>query len=120
MHVLTVLYPEPKDRAAFEVYYLSTHLPLCQKLPGVQEITFSLGIDQQGPGPTPYYGIFQARFADAAAMEHALNSPEGKAVEADVPNYATGGVIIMPFAAERLAEISQSVSLEPGLPLANS
>ena len=100
MHVLTVLYPEPQDRAAFEAYYRSTHLPLCQKLPGVQEITFSLGIDQ--PGLSPYYGIFQARFADEAAMMNALESPEGKAVEADVPNYATGTVVIMPFAAERL------------------
>ncbi|MBN9613492.1 MAG: EthD family reductase [Actinobacteria bacterium] len=100
MHKLTVLYLEPADRAAFEAYYRSTHLPLCAQLPGVQEITYSLGICPPGEGP--YYGIFQASFADEAALQAALSSPEGRAVEADVPNYATGGATVFPFAAESL------------------
>ena len=100
MHKLTVLYPEPADRAAFEAYYRSTHLPLCAKLPGVQEITYALGICEPGDGP--YYAIFQAAFADEAAMGAALASPEGQAVEADVANYATGGATVIPFAAESL------------------
>lgn len=100
MHKLTVLYPEPIDRAAFEEHYRSMHLPLCAKLPGVQEITFSLGIGE--PGEVPYYGVFQATFADEATMGAALSSPEGRAVEADVPNYATGGAIVLPFAVEWL------------------
>ncbi|MFT4231642.1 MAG: EthD family reductase [Leucobacter sp.] len=98
MHKLTVLYPEPTDRAAFEAYYLSTHLPLAAKLPGVQDITYSLGICEPGDGP--YYAMFQATFADGAALGAALASPEGRAVEADVPNYATGGVVVIPHAAE--------------------
>lgn len=96
MQKLLVLYPEPVDRAAFEEYYVSTHLPLCAKLPGVQEITYSIGISEPGQGP--YFAVFEATFADEAALGAALNSPEGKAVEADVANYATGGVevIVMP------------------------
>ncbi|WP_024355376.1 EthD family reductase [Leucobacter chironomi] len=100
MHKLTVLYPEPTDRAAFTDYYLSTHLPLCAQLPGVQEITYSLGISEPGEGP--YFAIFQASFADEAALGAALSSPEGRAVEADVPNYATGGAVVFPFAVETL------------------
>ncbi|WP_053382248.1 EthD family reductase [Leucobacter celer] len=98
MHKLTVLYPEPTDRAAFREYYLNTHLPLCAKLPGVQEITYSLDVCEPGEGP--YYAIFQATFADEAAMGAALSSPEGRAVEADVANYATGGVTVIPHAAQ--------------------
>lgn len=98
MHVLTVLYPEPTDRAAFADYYRSTHLPLCAQLPGVQDITYALDVCEPGEGP--YYAIFRATFADEAAMGAALASPEGRAVEADVPNYASGGAVVIPHAAE--------------------
>lgn len=100
MHKLTVLYPEPINRAEFEAYYRSTHLPLCAKLPGVQDITFSIGIAP--PGAAPYFAIFQATFADEAALGAALGSPEGKAVEADVANYATGGAQVLTFPVESL------------------
>lgn len=100
MHRLIVLYPEPADRAAFEAYYRETHLPLCAKLPGVQDISFSLGIGARGE--SPYFAVFEATFADEAALGAALSSPEGQAVEADVPNYATGGATVLAFAAEQL------------------
>ncbi|RGE20010.1 EthD family reductase [Leucobacter sp. wl10] len=98
MHQLTVLYPEPTDRAAFREHYLSTHLPLCAKLPGVQGIAYALDICEPGEGP--YFGVFQATFADEAALGAALASPEGLTVQADVPNYATGGATVLPFAVE--------------------
>lgn len=94
MHKLVVLYPEPVDRAAFEAHYRSVHLPLCAKLPGVQQITFALGIDG------PYFAMFEATFADGEALGAAMSSPEGQAVEADVPNYATGGATVFTFPAE--------------------
>lgn len=100
MHRLTVLYPEPADRAAFEAHYRDIHLPLCAQLPGVRRITFSLGISDPGQGP--YYAIFQAAFDDGAALAAALASPEGRAVEADVPNYATGGATVLAFPVEQL------------------
>ena len=101
MHKLIVLYPEPHDRAAFEEYYRSTHLPLCQDLPGVREISFSLGVSEPGEGP--YFAVFEASFDSKDALESALASPEGLAVEADVPNYATGGATILAFEAEPYA-----------------
>ncbi|QIM16244.1 EthD family reductase [Leucobacter insecticola] len=100
MHKLTVLYPEPTDRAEFEAYYRGTHLPLCAKLPGVQDITFSIGITD--PGEAPYFAIFQATFANEAALGAAMASPEGKTVEADVANYATGGAIVLTFPVESI------------------
>ncbi len=100
MHKLVVLYPEPADRAAFEAYYRSTHLPLCARLPGVRGITFSLGISEPGAGP--FFGLFEAVFDSAEDLAAALASPEGRAVEADVPNYATGGATVFDCAVESL------------------
>lgn len=100
MFKLVVLYPEPTDRAAFEAHYRDVHLPLCAKLPGVQNITFALGISEPGTGP--YFAMFEATFADEAALGAAMSSPEGQAVEADVPNYATGGAKVLTFPAEAL------------------
>ena len=98
MHKLLVLYPEPVDRDAFERHYRETHLALCEKLPGVVEIGFSLGLAEG-----PYYAVFEASFADGAALSRALGSPEGAAVQADVPNYATGGAVVLTFPQEQLA-----------------
>lgn len=100
MHKLIVLYPEPTDRAAFEAYYRSVHLPLCQKLPGVQSISISLGIAP--PGEAPYFAVFEATFQDGAALGAAMSSPEGQAVEADVANYATGGATVLTYPLEQV------------------
>ncbi len=100
MHRLMVLYPAPVDRAAFERHYRDVHLPLCTRLPGVVEISFALGVDAFDGGP--YFAVFEATFASADALGAALASPEGQAVQADVPNYATGGAIVVPFAVEQL------------------
>ncbi|SJN11467.1 possible ethyl tert-butyl ether degradation protein [Leucobacter sp. 7(1)] len=96
MHKLMVLYPEPLDRAVFTAYYEGTHLPLCAALPGVLRISYALGISEPGDGP--YFGVFEAEFESEAALATALASPEGRAVEADVPNYATGGAQVLRFA----------------------
>lgn len=104
MHKLLVLYPEPVDRVAFEEHYRTVHLPLCEKLPGVREISFTLSVDP-GPGPAPYFAVFEATFESADDLGAALGSAEGQAVQADVPNYATNGAIVMTFPAEELVRV---------------
>ena len=39
----------------------------------------------------------------ATALGAAMSSPEGAAVQADVPNYATGGAIVLAYEAVGLA-----------------
>ena len=41
--------------------------------------------------------MFEADFDDAAAYAAAMASPDGQAVRADVPNYATGGVVVLNY-----------------------
>lgn len=98
MYKLTVLYPEPADRDAFVKYYEQTHLPLAAQLPGLRSWRYSTNIapDAQG-NPAKYFAIFEAEFSDVDAFRAAMSSPEGQAVAADVPNYATGGAITLDF-----------------------
>ncbi len=101
MHKLLVVYPTPIDRAAFEDHYRHTHLPLAAKLPGASDIEFALNLDAGGG---PVYAIFEATFPSAETLSAALMSPEGKAVQEDVPNYATAGAAVLAYAPESIRE----------------
>lgn len=101
MHRVVVLYPHPKDPQAFEEHYRDVHLPLAKKLPGMLDHRFSLNIDA-GEAESPYFAIFEADFESREAYQSAMGSPEGRAVGADVPNYATGGAIVMNYATETI------------------
>jgi quinol monooxygenase YgiN len=39
----------------------------------------------------------EAEFDDADALTASMASPEGQAVVADIPNYATGGAIMLSY-----------------------
>jgi uncharacterized protein (TIGR02118 family) len=91
MHRLTVLYPPPADEAHFRDHYVRTHLPLARKLPGLLRADYSFDVSGLG-GESKYFAVFHADFESAEAMATALGSAEGKAVAADVANYATGGL----------------------------
>jgi uncharacterized protein (TIGR02118 family) len=96
MHRLLVLYPPPTDPQAFREYYEDHHLPIAARLPGLR--AFRWGFDVAAPGAdTPYFCVFEADFDDAAALDAALGSPEGEATAADVPNYATGGAVLLRY-----------------------
>lgn len=99
MHKMLVLYPEPQDRTAFETYYTSTHLPLAERLPEMLGWRYSFDV-AAADGASPYFAVFEADFPDAEAMGRALASPEGAAVQADVANYATGGVVVLHYPVE--------------------
>lgn len=83
---LTVLYERPADVEAFDAHYLGTHVPLAKKVPGMERIE----VTRFGPGPDgsapPFHIMAELYFADAAAMQAALGSPEGKELGADVVN----------------------------------
>ena len=96
MHRLLVLYPPPSDPDHFRSYYEDTHLPLAAKLPSLRAYRYSVDV-AAGEGESPYYCVFEADFYDAAALSAAHESPEGQAVRADVPNYATGGAVVLNY-----------------------
>lgn len=96
MHKLLVLYPEPADPDHFRDYYVSTHLPLVARMPGLLACRYSFEVTATR-GESPYFAVFEAEFADAAALTAARASAQGQEVSADVANYATGGVVAIDF-----------------------
>jgi uncharacterized protein (TIGR02118 family) len=91
MHVLTVCYGHPSDPEAFDAYYTSTHMPLAEKMPGLESFTVRhcASLDDSAP---PYFLIASLGFDSADALAAGLSSPEGSAAAADVPKFADGGV----------------------------
>ncbi len=91
----TVLYGHPQDVDAFEQYYAAIHLPLVAKTQGIlkSELTKFLP-NTEGSAPF-YYRMAELYFADEMEMQKALASPEGKAMAADLANFATGGITIV-------------------------
>ncbi|MEV6943256.1 EthD family reductase [Streptomyces sp. NPDC051172] len=104
MHKLVVLYSEPADPDHFRDYYVTNHLPLVMKMPGLLAWRYSLDVGSAArpgqaatEGEAPYFAVFEAEFADADAMAAARASEYGQRVAADVANYATGGVVILQY-----------------------
>ena len=95
MYRLLTLYPPPSDPDAFRAHFEGKHLPLVEKLPGLRDYSYGFDLAAVDGGESPYFCTFAGDFDDARALDAALGSPEGEAVAADVPNYATGGVILL-------------------------
>src|SRR5215475_4168561 len=96
MHKLVVLYPKHADPDHFREYYVTNHLPLVTRMPGMLAWRYSFDVATT-QGQTPYFDVFEAEFADAAAMTAARASPQGQQVAADAPNYATGGAVVSDY-----------------------
>ena len=96
MHRVLALYPPPKDPDHFRSYYESTHTPLVRKMPGLRGFRYSLDVQGLG-GDSPYFCVAELDFDSADALMAAVNSEEGKATVADVPNYATGGIVLVHY-----------------------
>ncbi|MER5310557.1 EthD family reductase [Streptomyces sp. NPDC002773] len=101
MHKLVVLYPKPADPDHFRDYYVTNHLPLVKNWPGPLAWRYSFDVaaieGAATEGEAPYFAVFEAEFADAAAMDAARTSPHGERLAADVANYATGGAVIIHY-----------------------
>lgn len=92
MYRLTVLYGHPEDPAEFDRYYHGIHIPLAKTMKGLTGWTIGKCISAERGNAPPYYLIVSLYAESAAAMQAVLDSPEGQATVADVPNFATGGV----------------------------
>jgi uncharacterized protein (TIGR02118 family) len=95
MAIVTVIYKQPKDTAAFEKYYAETHVPLVGA--NQQEIGFSKGeftrFESNLDGSAPaLYRQAELYFPSMAALKKGTATPGFKKVAGDLPNFATGGL----------------------------
>jgi uncharacterized protein (TIGR02118 family) len=93
-----VLYNQPKDTAAFEKYYAEKHVPLfashAQEI-GVTRtelVKFAPGADGK---PAPIYREADLRWDSKEARDRGMATAGFKAVAADLPTFATGGVTVL-------------------------
>jgi uncharacterized protein (TIGR02118 family) len=103
---LNVLYGHPTDPAAFEAYYAGTHMPLAGRVlgPHVKAIyTTRCMPDQNGAKPA-YYRVATLLFDSMDKVQQALGMPDGRAVVADLDNFATGGYTFLMGEVEGQAE----------------
>jgi uncharacterized protein (TIGR02118 family) len=92
---LTVLYGAPKDPAAFEQYYLGSHMPALYKVKGIKRIELAKGLPGPDGKPPAYYRVTELWFSSMKKMQTVTATPEFQKVVADVPNFASGGATIV-------------------------
>ena len=95
MYCLTVLYGHPEDPAEFERYYRDVHIPLARKMNGLAGWTIGKCSSADADSPPAYFLVVRLYAESADIMQSVLDSSEGKATVADVPNFATGGVTFL-------------------------
>src|SRR5262245_34730603 len=95
-----VAYGQPTDPAAFDAYYVATHVPLVRQIPGLREFYAGHGDSPDGNSPAAY---FQAElvFDSGTDAQAGLDSTQGQAAVADVPNFASGGATLS-FVADEI------------------
>ena len=95
MAIVTVIYKQPKDTAAFEKYYAETHVPLVGA--NQQEIGFTraeltrFDSNLDGSAP-PLYRQAELYFPSMEALKKGTATAGFKKVAGDLPNFATGGL----------------------------
>ncbi len=82
MPKLAVHYTKPDDPAGFDEHYRSVHVPLAQAVPGATWEMTRWSTTPRGGDPS-YYLSAVATFADDAALQSALRSPEMMAASKD-------------------------------------
>jgi uncharacterized protein (TIGR02118 family) len=91
------LYNMPIDPTAFEQYYHGTHIPLAKRMPGLRSYVINKGPLASGDGSSAYYLVALLSFDSMDTLQAAIASPDGQAIVADLPNFATGGVTILTY-----------------------
>jgi uncharacterized protein (TIGR02118 family) len=95
---LIALYKHPSDLAAFDEAYFKTHLPLIEKVPGIQKtVVTRINRTVMGDG---YYMMAEMYFADADALKAGMRSPEMAAAGENLNAFA-GGLVTLMFGQEQ-------------------
>lgn len=76
MYKFVVVYYRVDDEATLEDFYMGTHLPLVEQLPGLVKLEVSR-VSGQPTGQSRFHLMVEAYFANDNAMRQALISPTG-------------------------------------------
>ncbi len=88
---LVVLYGTPDDAESFDTHYRDVHVPLVEKVPGLDKFEWAMFSAAADGGELSYHVIAELYFADADALQAGLGSGEGKAAADDFAQIAPSG-----------------------------
>lgn len=95
MAIVTVLYKQPQDTAAFERYYAENHLPLVAKQQpeiGFTKAELTRFVSNLDGSPPALYRQAELYFPSMDALKKGMATEGFKKVAGDLPNFATGGL----------------------------
>jgi uncharacterized protein (TIGR02118 family) len=98
MAIVTVIYKQPKDTAAFEKYYAEKHLPLVtanQAEIGFVKADLTRFVSNLDGSPPAFYRQAELYFKSKADLEKGVKTAGFKKVADDLKNFATGGLVGM-------------------------
>lgn len=90
---LMVLYGQPPNPDEFEKYYLGVHMPLVAAIKGARRMEAAKCQPQADGSPPAFYRVFEMWFDSPEQMAAVFDTPEGKKVRADVPNFTAGTTV---------------------------
>jgi uncharacterized protein (TIGR02118 family) len=93
------LWSAPRDTATFDGHYHEVHIPLAKRMPGIRRFAVSRNV-ALAPDAGAYYLVAELDFDDMATLRAALQSPEGRAVSADVVNLQATGASLRTMVCE--------------------
>ena len=97
---LIVMYPQPKDVAAFEKVYQSEHVPMAVgKLAGKTKLVATKVIASP-QGAAPYYRVAEVYFPSMEALQACAASADGKETLAHAAKISSGGPPVIMIAEE--------------------
>jgi uncharacterized protein (TIGR02118 family) len=88
-----VLYGHPPKPEEFEKYYLGVHMPLVAAIKGARRMEAAKCMPQADGSPPAFYRVFEMWFDSAEQMAAVFDTPEGKKVRADLPNFTAGTTV---------------------------
>lgn len=96
MYKLVAIFKKPADIEAFRKHYFDVHMPLTEKMPGLQRVEIA-EVEGTPMGESPFYLITEMYFADRDSLNAAMASAEGRASGRDVMGFA-GDIVSMHIA----------------------
>jgi uncharacterized protein (TIGR02118 family) len=94
--IMLGLWAKPKDPAAFEKHFVSTHVPLVKQLPGLISYERSTGpVTTESSQPSPWQMITVMQFDSMSALTTAIESSAGGAMINDLKNFASGTSVLI-------------------------
>jgi len=94
---IVVLYPVPKDMAAFERDYTVDHAPMVtpQNFKGLTKFVASRIVGTPDGSPPPFHRVAELHFPSLAALQEAATSASAQQVVGHAVSISTGGMPVV-------------------------